>query len=412
MKDIVRVVIATMIVGCLTIGPHFVVSEYYSPLKKQQGWRDDFIQLTVAVGSLGYIMSGLIGGDIKKRGYTFYAATGCILMALSHGIAALGVRYGQLWLFIIGQGFFDTFGAGCLLTVMMSHIAEWIDPAIGSSLVGGCVGFSATGMSYAMGAAIDQLSAEICLWGLTVLCFLAAFSAPMFRKPNLQSNAAMALKTNIVVWSRSELLHMPPMYVTWLMVTFGLTPGFALISAYDIIFQDVLKISYFTAAIYTGVANGCYCIGRVLGGVLCRVWGVRQWGLIQCLLGALASAGAALAGYTNQNYVFVVCVSLVGMQLGACQVYAGPLIVWMFGKPNLAAVYGIILTAVAVASVLGPWGTLSATQSATGSYIPFFLISTGQLLVAALCVATMKPTDFEASESLSALVVPLDEPKE
>ena len=392
MKDSTRVVLCTLYVAVLTIGPHFVVSEYKHPIfLLHPSWGESFIQHTVAVGAIGYILSGFIGGDIKNRGLSFYTVCGCIWAAMSHALAALGVRYNQLWLFMLGQGFFDTLGGGCLMTVVMTHATSWMDPAIAASVVGGTVGISAAGLSYGMAAMITFVSAEACLWGLTGLACLAALAAPFFRLPppvgadlttGLNSSSAPVPD---VVFTRLELLHKPQFYFVWFVVALGLTPGFALISTYTALFQTVLDVPYFEAAVFTGVANATYCIGRVLGGIMCRQLGVKKWGFCLLGIGLLGGCLAPAAQALSQKWLFVVGVSLLSMQLGGTQVYAGPLIVFTFGRPNLATVYGLILLGVAFASVVGPVAILAMTtdylhiSDAADKYNVFFFISAGLL---------------------------------
>eukprot|EP00759_Apiculatamorpha_spiralis_P042679 PhF_6_TR40573/c0_g1_i1/m.60839/K08177/oxlT; MFS transporter, OFA family, oxalate/formate antiporter len=388
-----RVVLATIIVTSLTIGPHFVVSEYDHPLRSRYGWRSDFLQITVAVGSVGYVISGWLSADIKVRGFRVYCVIGCVCAALSHALAALGVTYNSLPLFILGQGVLDTLGGGFLMTVCMSHATQWLDPAVGASLVGGLVGISATGMSYAMLAMIQNVSPESCLWGLTGLALLASPAALLFRTPpaapgpEIKAPLVIGVNSHLSLeqppqnhMTRSDALGNPLFYCVWLTVCCGLIPGFALISAYTPLFEKTLKIHYVEAAVLTGVCNGTYCIGRALGGILCRLFGVRQWGMILTTLGIFGSGMASVsAGSHATAFVFGVC--LIAFQLGACQVYAGPLIAHVFGKQNMPVVYGLILIAVAAASVVGPFGLF-----ATLDVDMFFVASTGVLGLAFVCV--------------------------
>jgi hypothetical protein len=417
MKEAHRVVLCTLYVALLTIGPHFVISEYKRPiLDRHPAWGSAFIQHTVAVGAIGYILSGFIGGDIKNRGIAFYTACGCVWAALSHALAALAVRYDQLWLFMLGQGFFDTLGGGCLMTVVMTHATAWIDPAAAASIVGGTVGLSAAGLSYAMAAVITEVSAEACLWGLTALACLAALVSPFFRLPPPVAAPELSMGLNDdasvapLLLSRRQLICSRQFQLVWTIVALGLTPGFALISTYTALFETVLGISYFNAAIFTGVANATYCIGRVLGGIMCRQLGVKRWGGALLGFGVLGACLAAVAQITAQRWLFVSAVSMMAMQLGATQVFAGPLIVFVLGRHNLAAAYGLVLIAVAFASVVGPVAILAVTTeyvhagNTSDKYNAFFYISSGILAVAlSLLLPVVEHDSVSSSSSVASI---------
>jgi hypothetical protein len=428
MSHRLRVIIATAVVGILVIGPHFVVSEYREPILDQHpDWSPSFLQHTVAVGSVGYVVSGFIGADIRNRGYPFYAVTGCILAAMSHLLGALAVRYNRQWLFLVGQGFFDTLGGGCLMTVIMSHATGWLDPAFAASLVGGMVGISATTLSYAMAGVMVSLSAEICLWGLTGIAVLASVSAPLFlMPPPLASSPTLSTPLNSVTpcqdpLTRVDLLRNRQFLFVWLQVATGLTPGFALISSYSGLFVDALGVTFFTSAIFTGICNATYCIGRILGGIMCRRLGVKRWGCALVLVGVVGCIAAPCGQLLHQSWLMVSGVAMVAFQLGANQVYAGPLIVHVFGKLNMPTAYGLILIAVAFASVVGPVALLAPLSEHFGrpnedirsTYNVFFFVSAGVLLIslASITMTCRRATGgLVTAGSLESAVVITDEP--
>lgn len=110
-------------------------------------------------------------------------------------------------------------------------------------------------------------------------------------------------------------------------------------------------------------------------------------GKVILITGLIGCCVAPLAQMANQKWLFVLAVSVVSMQLGANQVYAGPLIVYVFGKPNMATMYGLILIGVAFASIVGPVCILAPTAeyvraSEDAKYDTFFYTSAGVLAAA------------------------------
>lgn len=368
----------------LMIGSVYAWSVFSVPIAKATTWSESSISLafSLAIFFLG-MSAAFMGRLVEKFGPHVTGTVSSICYGLGTVLTGLAIHSDSLWLLYLGYGVIGGLGLGAGYVTPVSTIIKWFPDKRGLATGLAIMGFGFAAML--TGPVAQKLMGTIGLvntfYTLGVVYFVVMIMAAQFiRKPD-ETSETTTVQTKAVGMSltggqqltANEAVKTRSFVYLWLMLFINITCGIGLVSAASPMAQEMTSMSATVAAFMVGILGLFNGFGRLVWATLSDYIGRPNTFTVIFLVNVGMFASIFFLG---NMYLFVLAFCLLlscyGAGFSVIPAYLGD----VFGTKELGAIHGYILTAWAMAGVVGPV-LLAHLHQVTGSYRPSLLIFIG-----------------------------------
>lgn len=302
-------------------------------------------------------------------------------------LAALALYLKSVWLLFVGYGVVGGIGIGLGYLAPMKNLLQWFHNRKGLATGIAVMGF---GFASFLAAPLIQLLIEriglpgmLIIMGISyaILIGIASFLlVPIQQGTPTQAQLSAAAKDRSTI-DLPAALRMKEFYALWIMFFINILAGISLISNAAIMLRDTFtELTPMAAAGIVGMMAVCNGAGRLIWSFLSDYAGrpVIYSGILflQIFLFLGLARTENLLIYQVLLYVIISC---YGAGFSCLPAYISDL----FGLRYVNSIFGVMLTAWALAGALGGW-LIAQLYQATDSYSLMLYLMTGMLAVALL----------------------------
>ena len=398
MKEIVvkpknRWLIALSAVGIhICIGSVYAWSVYTKPIQKAMGWTltDVTITFSVAIFFLG-LSAAIMGKFVENRGPKVSAALAAVLFGLGTFGSGFAILAESKYLLYFTYGVLGGCGLGIGYISPVSALVKWFPDrrgmATGMAIMG--FGFASAISGPAIQLLIEATSIASTFFILGSIYFIVMFSSsryiakppegymPEKFKKSIESDSTI-IKQDLANLTREEAIKTFRFYGLWIMLFINVTCGIAVIGVASPLLQQLTGVTALVAASSVGLMGVFNGVGRIF-------WASMSDILTRPIVYVIFFATQILAFYflsiaTNiiifQVFLFYI-MTCYGGGFASIPAYIGDI----FGTKQLGAIHGYILTAWAMAGLVGPI-IIAYVKDTTGSYSSTLYVFIGFFVVA------------------------------
>ncbi|MDW7799445.1 OFA family MFS transporter [Streptococcus canis] len=376
MKKTNRYVVATAgVLLHLMLGSTYAWSVYRNPIMQETGWAQATVAFafSLAIFCLG-LSAAFMGTLVEKFGPRVTGSLSAVLYASGNILTGLAIDRQEVWLLYLGYGIIGGLGLGAGYITPISTIIKWFPDkrglATGLAIMG--FGFASLLTSPVAQWLIVSKGLVTAFYGLGVVYLVVMLLASQFiKKPTdreLASLMAQSTRSNNDLtkgMTAKEALKTKFFYLLWAILFINIACGLGLISVVAPMAQDLAGMSPETAAVVVGLMGIFNGVGRLLWAGLSDYIGRP---LTVALLFLVNIAMTSCLIFLHQPFFFVVAMAILMTCYGAGFSLIPPYLSDLFGAKELATLHGYILTAWAMAALIGPM-LLSLTFEWTQSYL-------------------------------------------
>jgi OFA family oxalate/formate antiporter-like MFS transporter len=377
----------------MALGAVYAWSVFRTPLAMKFGWTIAQVTLTFTISIFILGFAAFPGGLwLNRKGPRVVAVTGGILYGLGVFLASFT---NSLWWLYLTYGFIGGVGLGFGYIVPVSVLVKWFPDRRG--LITGIAvgGFGAGALVTAPIATrlIEQVGvlrtfAYLGLAYLVVTPVAGWFmrNPPVGWTPEGWTPAAAQVAGRAArEFALGEALRTRHWWTLWLILFLNVSAGISLISQQAPLFQELAGVTAVVAASMVGIVSIGNAIGRVfwasLSDLVTRKVTFATMFLLQVILFWLLPDLRSSAALTIVAFLILMC---YGGGFGTMPASVAD----YFGPRNVGPIYGLMLTAWGLASVVGPL-TMAEMRQTSGSYRGALHIIAGVMLVSTLLPATL-----------------------
>lgn len=384
-----RWLIALAAVGIhISIGSVYAWSVFTNPLSEQFGWSLSAISLTfsIAIAFLG-LSAAFMGHFVEKYG----PRRSGLVSATFFGIGIIGsgfaVQIESLWLLYITYGALGGIGLGIGYITPVSTLVKWFPDrrglATGLAIMG--FGFAAMISSPIMASLIASVGIANTFYILGVAYFIIMFASSLYleRPPegymaNITADSNKKVKADLSQLTANEAVKTKRFWFLWIMLFINVTCGIAILAVASPMAQEIAGLSAVAAATMVGIMGFFNGAGRLAWASISDYIGRPN--VYTAFFAIQIAAFFMLPSITHAimfQVVLFVIITCYGGGFASIPAYIGDL----FGTKQLGAIHGYILTAWALAGLVGP--ILAANvREATESYAATLYIFGGMFVIA------------------------------
>ncbi|MFF1072688.1 OFA family MFS transporter [Streptococcus pyogenes] len=376
MEKTKRYIIATAgILLHLMLGSTYAWSVYRNPILQETGWDQAPVAFafSLAIFCLG-LSAAFMGNLVEQYGPRLTGTVSAILYASGNMLTGLAIDRKEIWLLYIGYGVIGGLGLGAGYITPISTIIKWFPDKRGMA-----TGFAIMGFGFAslLTSPIAQwlietegLVATFYLLGLIYLIVML-FASQLIIKPTAAEIAILdkkRLQNNsylIEGMTAKEALKTKSFYCLWVILFINITCGLGLISVVAPMAQDLTGMSPEMSAIVVGAMGIFNGFGRLVWASLSDYIGRRVTVILLFLVSIIMTISLIFA---HSSLIFMISIATLMTCYGAGFSLIPPYLSDLFGAKELATLHGYILTAWAIAALIGPM-LLSITVEWTHNYL-------------------------------------------
>ena len=359
----------------LMIGGVYAWSVFTKPIAQQTGWREASVSFafSLAIFCLG-MSAAFMGRLVEKFGPTVTGTISAIFYGSGIMLTGVAIHTHQLWLLYLAYGVIGGLGLGSGYVTPVSTIIRWFPDKRGLA-----TGLAIMGFGFAAlltGPIAQQLMSNVGL--STTFYILGAFylvvmliAAQFIKKPRpnelpaaIAQKASRVSLTNGQQLTANEAVKTRTFAFLWLMFFINITTGIGLVSAASPMAQEITKMSAATAAVMVGILGLFNGFGRLIWATLSD-WIGRP--LTYSLIFIVDIIMLIILIFCQVPAIFAIALCLLlscyGAGFSVIPAYLGD----VFGTKELGAIHGYVLTAWAVAGMVGPV-LLSVTHQVLHNY--------------------------------------------
>ncbi|GAA0613895.1 OFA family MFS transporter [Virgibacillus siamensis] len=361
----------------ICIGSAYAWSVFTNPMANEFGWSTSQISLafSIAIFLLGF-SAAFMGKFVEKRG----PRVSGMLSAAFFGVGVMGTGLAtsmeSLFMMYFFYGLIGGIGLGIGYIAPVSTLVKWFPDhrglATGLAIMG--FGFAAL-ISGPVGEALVSsvgISNAFYIMGASYLVIMMGASQylappPKDWKPKGMQDQAVnesSGKEDLSQMTANEAVKTKPFWMLWTMLFLNTTAGIAIIAVASPMGQQITGMSAVTAASMVGIMGVFNGGGRLGWATISDYIGRPNVYSVFFIIGIISyfSLPIITSVILFEILVFAI-VSCYGGGFSSVPAYIGDL----FGTKQLGAIHGYILTAWAVAGVVGPM-LLSLIYDSTQSY--------------------------------------------
>ena len=414
----------------LSIGQAYAFSVFKIPLTQLVGINrhvdgQDWDQpplawiFSLAMAFLG-ISAAVFGKWIERAGprKAMFAAACCF--ASGFFISALGVKLHQLWMLYIGYGVIGGIGLGLGYISPVSTLIKWfIDrPGMatgmaimgfgGGAMIGGPLAVSL--MNFYASPTGNGVIQTMITMGAIYFCFMM-FGAFLVRVPPegwVPEGYVPKSGTTGMITSRNldatTALRTPQFWLLWVVLCMNVTAGIGILEQASPMIQEMFRgrVTREAAGGFVGLLSLFNMGGRFFWSSTSDYIGRKPTYMIFFGLGFFLYVFLPRTGSQNLNSLtlFVLTAAIIMSMYGGGFATIPAYLRDMFGKNNVSAIHGRLLTAWSVAGILGPRlvNDLRASQIASGvpaanAYSFVLYVMAGLLVIGFIANLLVRPVN-------------------
>ncbi|MEC5424068.1 OFA family MFS transporter [Virgibacillus sp. C22-A2] len=412
-----RWLIAASAVGIhISIGSAYAWSVYTNPLADQFGWGTTEISLafSIAIFMLGF-SAAFMGKFVEKHGPRKSGMLAAIFFGIGVAGSGLATAAGSLYMLYLFYGVIGGIGLGIGYIAPVSTLVKWFPDrrglATGLAIMG--FGFAALISGPAAAALINSIGITTTFFVMGAIYFIVMMLASQYLAPppkgwvpegyiEKEQNGGK-IKADLSQLTANEAIKTRRFWMLWMMLFLNVTCGIAVIAVASPMAQGITGMTPIAAAAMVGVMGLFNGAGRIGWASLSDYIGRPN---VYTAFFIIQIAAFFLLPITSNVILFQILLFAIltcyGGGFASIPAYIGDL----FGTKQLGAIHGYILTAWAVAGVVGPV-LLSLIYDTTNSYNLTMTIF-GILFIVALAISLWIRVDInrlreKQSESLKNL---------
>ncbi|WP_446839194.1 L-lactate MFS transporter [Lacticaseibacillus paracasei] len=343
----------------LMIGSVYAWSVFTGPIAKQTGWALSSVTVAFSIAIFFLGMSAAFMGRLVERfGPRLTGTVAALLYGSGILLTGLAVQLESLPLLYIGYGVVGGLGLGAGYVTPVSTIIAWFPDkrglATGMAIMG--FGFAAmlTGpIAQNLIAGIGLVPTMYVLGTAYLLIMLTA--AQVIRKPRPgevpAADIAKSVSLTGTAMTANQAVKTRSFRYLWLMFFINITCGIGLVAVASPMAQQQTGMSAATAAMMVGVVGLFNGFGRLAWATLSDLIGrPLTYTLIFTVDVAMLAGILVFSSPLLFGIALCLIMSCYGAEFSVIPAYLGD----VFGTKQLGAIHGYVLTAWAVAGVVGP----------------------------------------------------------
>ena len=400
-----RWLIALCAVGVhICIGSVYAWSVYTKPIMAQMGWSltDVTIAFSVAIFFLG-LAAAIMGPFVEKNGPKAAATLAAVLFGLGTVGSGISIMMESKMLLYLSYGVLGGCGLGIGYISPVSMLIKWFPDrrglATGMAIMG--FGFASAISGPAIKLLIDSVGIASTFFTLGIAYFAVMFASAQYMAyppegympegfKQAVASGEKKVKEDLSNIGRSEAIKTVRFYFLWMMLFINVTCGIAVIGVASPLLQEITGITALAAAAavgFMGIFNG---IGRI-------IWASASDYLTRPVVYVIFFATQIVAFYLLPSATAVILFQVLLYYIMMCYgggfasipAYIGDL----FGTKEVGSIHGYILSAWAMAGLVGPL-IIAKVKDATGDYgatlyvfVGFFVVA---LIISLLAIINIK----------------------
>ncbi|MBD7894757.1 OFA family MFS transporter [Limosilactobacillus sp. Sa3CUN2] len=391
----------------LMIGGVYAWSVFTKPISAYTGWKETSVSFafSLAIFFLG-MSAAFMGRLVEKFGPSVTGTISSICYGSGIALTGLAIQSHHLWLLYLAYGVIGGLGLGSGYVTPVSTIVRWFPDKRGLATGLAIMGFGFAAML--TGPVAQNLMANVGIvntfYILGTFYFVVMIIAAQFIKKPRPHELPQAIAQNAqrVSLTGQELtanqaLRTRTFAFLWFMFFINITTGIGLVSAASPMAQNMTAMTASTAAVMVGIIGLFNGFGRLAWATLSDFIGRP---LTYSLIFILDIVMLFILLFFKVPFIFALALcflmSCYGAGFSVIPAYLGD----VFGTKELGAIHGYILTAWAVAGMVGPL-LLSYTHQVLHNYyvtlIVFVVID-----ALAMAVSILIQRDFVAHRETNA----------
>ncbi|WP_418602758.1 OFA family MFS transporter [Hwangdonia sp.] len=395
-----RWLIAASAVGIhISIGSVYAYSVMTNPVKDIFDVDGSVIKwaFKIAILLLG-LSAAFLGRWVEKVGPRISGTTAGIFYGVGILGSGLAVQLESLWLFYLCYGVIGGIGLGIGYITPVSTLVKWFPDrrglATGMAIMG--FGFAALIFGPVMQSLFDAVGVSNAFYILGIIYMILILSSARYieRPPEgylpdgFKPGEGKTIKADISNIDANASLKTSRFYYIWIMMFINIACGIAIISSASPMMQEKLNYTPMEAAAIVGLIGVFNGVGRILWSSLSDYLGRANTYIVFFAFQILAFY--FLPKISMELTFLVVLFTVITMYGGGfatLPAFLGDL----FGTKQLGAIHGMVLTAWALAGVVGPT-IYDWVKNTTGSLDTTLEVFAGLFMIALFVSLLMKRT--------------------
>lgn len=370
-----RWLIAASAVGIhISIGSVYAYSVMTNPVKDIFDVDGSVIKwaFKIAILLLG-LSAAFLGRWVERVGPKVSGTTAGIFYGIGILGSGLAVQLEALWLFYLCYGIIGGIGLGLGYITPVSTLVKWFPDrrglATGMAIMG--FGFAALVFGPVMQSLFDAVGVSNAFYILGLIYMILILSSARYiEKPpegylpdGFKTGQGKTIKKDMANITANQALKTSRFYYIWIMMFINIACGIAIISAASPMMQEKLSYTPMEAAAVVGLIGVFNGLGRILWSSLSDFLGRANTYIMFFAFQILAFFFLPKIGMEIMFLVVLFTViTMYGGGFATLPAFLGDL----FGTKQLGAIHGMVLTAWALAGVVGPT-IYDVVKNATGS---------------------------------------------
>ena len=396
----------------ISIGSVYAWSVYVKPIQSTMHWTltDVTITFSIAIFFLG-LSAAIMGKFVESKGPRVAATLAAVLFGLGTIGSGLAIYLESKLFLYFTYGVLGGAGLGIGYISPVSMLVKWFPDrrgmATGLAIMG--FGFASAISGPAIKVLIDAVGVSSTFYILGSIYFIIMFTAAQYltnppegympeRFSNAIASGKKKIKEDLVNITRDEAVKTARFYGLWIMLFINVTCGIAIISVASPLLQEVIGISALAAASAVGLMGIFNGAGRIawasISDYLTRPVVFILFFVTQIIAFYLLTTVTSVLLFTILVYYIMTC---YGGAFASVPAYIGDI----FGTKELGAIHGYILTAWALAGLVGPI-IIAYVKDTTGSYTGTLYVFVG-LFVVALITSILMLANIKKIQSKQTL---------
>ena len=388
----------------LMLGSVYAWSVFKKPIMAAHGWTGQQVGLTFTLAILFLGLSAAFGGRfVDKAGARKVASIAAILFGLGTIIAGVANHFSNLWLLWLGYGVIAGIGNGLGYITPIAVLVRWFPDKrgliTGLAVMGFGLGAALMGQIAPLLINAYGISNTFYVAGIAFIVFMLWAAQHLNNPPQDYQVGESTAKHNDLKFSLSksysEALKMNQFYLLWVTLFVNITAGIALISNISPLAQSQVGLTAITAGTLIFIASLFNGFGRLFWSYLSDKLGRKNIFLIMII--SQIPLFLILSSITNVWVFGAICCWIFlcyGGGFGTMPAFAAD----TFGPKNLGSIYGSLLTAWAMAAIVGPM-LMEYVKQKSDSFSMAFIVATILLAIGSITILFYKKPLEAATES-------------
>ena len=403
-----RWLIAASAVGIhISIGSVYAYSVMTNPVKDIFDVDGSVIKwaFKIAILLLG-LSAAFLGRWVEKVGPKVSGTTAGIFYGVGILGSGLAVQLESLPLFYLCYGVIGGIGLGLGYITPVSTLVKWFPDkrglATGMAIMG--FGFAALIFGPVMQSLFDAVGVSNAFYILGLIYMVLILSSARYieRPPEgympsgFKPGEGNVIKADISNINAMESLKTPRFYYIWIMMFINIACGIAIISAASPMMQEKLNYTPMEAAAIVGLIGVFNGLGRIMWSSLSDYLGRANTYIVFFVFQVLAFYFLPkISMELTFLIVLFTVITMYGGGFATLPAFLGDL----FGTKQLGAIHGMVLTAWALAGVVGPT-IYDVVKNATGSLDATLAVFAGLFVIALIVSLLMKRSVTKAYKKM------------